>query len=174
MLHIPVVTGNPPPAPLGMGNDHPVRQRVQLIHPAKIRKQLHRIFISGKHMALRISSIPGLRPSCTARIPDRGRLRHLHAYMRPVPTASAVPSPVVPRQELVHIPSRLNDGMDTGLRIRPVPVIDKSGCLWLRTPHGMDHQPLYRDLSSCLKTSRFRKVILDQLHITSPSLSFSA
>ena len=48
--------------PLGMGNHTPVRQRVQPKHPAQISKQLHRILISSKHMALRIPPVPGLRP----------------------------------------------------------------------------------------------------------------
>ena len=146
MLHVPVVAGNPPLIPFGMGDHHPVRQRIQPIHPAQISKQLHSIFISGKHMALRVPPVPGLHPVRTARIPDCSRLRHLHAYMRPVCVTSAVPSPVIPGQKLVHGPSRLHNGMDTDPRVRLIPVTDKSRSLRLWTPHRMDHQPLHRNL----------------------------
>ena len=149
MLHVPVVAGNPSLMPFGMGNNNPVRQRVQIIHPAQISEQFHCILISSKHMILRTAPVPGLRPVCTARIPYRGRLRHLHAYVRPVCVTAAVPSPIIPRQELVHVTSRLNDGMDTGSRIRLIPVIDKGRRFRLWTAHGMDHQPLYRNLLPC-------------------------
>ena len=111
-------------------------------------------------MGFRIFPVPGLRPVCAARIPDGGRLCHLHTDVGIVRAASAVPPAEIPREQLVHIPVRLYNGMDAGIGVRPVPVLHEHIRLWLRAAHRVDHKPFYGDVLPRLIAAGLRKVIL--------------
>ena len=160
MLHVPVVTGNAPPAPFRMGDHYTVCHRVQTELLTEKCKQFHRIFVGGKHMGFRIFPIPGLRPVCAARISDGGRLRHFHTDVSIVRAASTMPVPEIPRKQLVHILVRLDDGVDAGGCLCPVPVFHEHICLWLRASHRVDHKAFHGDVLSHFITARLCKVIL--------------
>ena len=121
-------------------------------------------------MGFRFLPVPGLRPVCAARISDGGRLRHFHTDVGIVCAAPAVPAPVFPREQLVHIPVWLYDGMDAGGCLCPVPVLHKYICLWLRASNRMDHKTFYGDVFPGFIAAGLCKVILYQIH--SISLSF--
>ena len=111
-------------------------------------------------MGFRIFPIPGLRPVCAACIFNGGRLRHLHTDMGIVRAASAVPAPEIPREQLVHIPVRLDDGMDAGIGVRSVPVLHERIRLWLQASHRVVRKTFHGNRAACLITARLCKVIL--------------
>ena len=67
---------------------------------------------------------------------------------------------MIPRQNLVHIPVRLYDGMDAGGCLCPVPVLHEHIRLWLRASHRMDHKTFHGDALSRFITAGLCKVIL--------------
>ena len=140
-----------PGTALPVADDHAVRQRVKSVLHAEHGEEFHSRPVSP--LRHRPGSIHIRTGKIRARrVPDTRRLAHLHPDMGIVPAApaagAAVPSPVVPGQRLVHraiLP--VDEPVDAGTPMRrAVPGTDERGSPGLGAAHGMEHQPLHRDL----------------------------
>ena len=168
-----MICSNSPCVSLSMGNHHTICQRIQTKLLTKHGKQFHRCFIRPHCRCPCLCQI-GAGKTRSACVPDAGRLTYLHTNMRIISTSlttgATVPSPVIPRQCLIHcsiIP--INKTMHTCTSKRSViPGIKKNLCPRLRTSNRMKHQAFYCNFSPCSIAGILRQKTFNQSH--SPSL----
>ncbi len=125
--------------------------RVETVLLANVGEELNRICVCCENMGFGVCTVPGLYPVCTASIFDRSWLCHFDTNKSIVTTPAAMPTPTIPRKDLIHNLLLPNNGVNAHIRgSRPCSYEHER--VGLRTTDTVKHTAFGNDCFSSLIT----------------------